>query len=190
MDSKIDWPTGKLPSGVGITKRAVLLGAVASAGLFLTQVAQAGLVIDYGPATPTQASPSAASAPSAPVVSSTPVAIPTATPAPVKPMAEPAPSLVTVTYKGALPASVDRVTAAGSNEALIAALRKIVPGSWKAFAKDGSVKAAGRVSFRGNGRPWTIVLEEVLATKGIVAQVDWTSHEVTFSSRAAATSQP
>lgn len=94
----------------------------------------------------------------------------------------PAPAPLAVLTQQGEPAGVQpKVNVAAKDQVFIAAMRKIVPPTWKAFGSDPRIKEIKGVSFAGGGKPWVQVMEDVLRSVGAKAHLDWDRKEVTFS---------
>lgn len=142
------------------TNRNYIITTLLGALIGLCVSAHAGMIVEYG-------RPNAVIA--APVV-----------PAPAA-ITAPDSVLPTIVIVGVAPAKIQRVKESVENIKLLEALRLLVPKTWKAFARDDSVKLARLVSFAGHGRPWPQVIEETIAQTGVRATIDWTKSEITFS---------
>lgn len=64
---------------------------------------------------------------------------------------------------------------------LTTALKQIVPPGWRA-KKSGALDVGQKVSWRGDGRPWIDVLQDLATEHNINVLVDWNAKEVTVAS--------
>lgn len=86
-----------------------------------------------------------------------------------------------VTQVGAPTGLIDISLGFGRGVTFQDAMKQIVPQGWKGYAI-GKFDASKRVDWKGGKRPWIAVLEEVAQEAGVMAQVDWTKHEINFYS--------
>lgn len=63
---------------------------------------------------------------------------------------------------------------------LLIALKQIVPQGWKA-KRAGGLDINQMVSWRGEGRSWVAVLQDMAVANNFTAMIDWTKHEVTVA---------
>lgn len=63
---------------------------------------------------------------------------------------------------------------------LVTALKQIVPNGWHA-KRAGGLDVSQLVSWRGEGRPWTEVLQNLAVDNGFLATVDWEKNELTVA---------
>ena len=120
--------------------------------------------------------------------------------APIRlPMTGAASSSATVEVSGSAPSDTQRraraeamagpsIASIGFNVPVMSALQQIAPPGWMVYSADPAVGAAPNVGWRGEGRGWHAVLEEIVGTSGLDASFDYVKKEIRIASRGSARS--
>lgn len=96
-------------------------------------------------------------------------------------VAEPsAPTSAGLFQKGEPDAMIPIVKGFAKEISLLTALKQIVPKGWKA-KRSGNLDVSMPVSWRGEGRSWTEVLDTMARAHGIAASIDWGKKELTVA---------
>lgn len=89
-----------------------------------------------------------------------------------------------LTFVGTTPGDPDVIETSGHGVSLTTAIRSVLPNGWSGWSSETAVKAElarlTSISYAGRQRPWPEVLEELLASAGLAATVDWTNKQVTL----------
>lgn len=89
-------------------------------------------------------------------------------------------SVATLEQIGVIPTNISRVTTSQQAQPLAKAFAALVPPGWSGYITDPRIKKIKTVEFHGWGRPWPVVIEEVLEAHGMNAKINWTSQEISF----------
>jgi hypothetical protein len=84
-----------------------------------------------------------------------------------------------LTQIGAPSKSPSTVHGFGRDVTLKMAVTQIVPEGWRGKTS-GNVDPSRTVSWKGEGRTWVAVLEDIASQADVVAQVNWNAQEITF----------
>lgn len=82
---------------------------------------------------------------------------------------------------GVAPSQQPTARGIANDVTLTTALKQIVPPGWRA-KKSGALDVGQKVSWRGDGRSWIDVLQDLAAEHNINVLVDWNTKEVTVAS--------